>query len=381
MPIAKNVFGAGFELKVLLSVVAIALLCLPATAQLASNSTTYTVTNLVSDIPDAATNQDTDLVNPWGLVASATSPWWVSDNGTGLSTLYDGTGAKQSLVVTVPAWDGPDGGVPSGIVFNGTTDFQLTMGNPARFIFATEDGTISGWNPAVNATNAVIVVNNWPGAVYKGLALGSANGANYLYVANFRGGTVDVFDASFNPHSFGSGTFVDNTLPMGYAPFNVANINGNIIVTYALQDDQKHDDVAGAGHGYVDEYDSQGNLIMRFPHVFALNSPWAVVLAPASGFGSFSGKLLVGNFGSGAIAGFDLTTGGFLSEMLDDSGLPIRIGGLWGLSFGNGSKSGPVNALYYTAGSFGESHGLFGNITAPMNNTNKVPARQAGKKQ
>ncbi len=211
--------------------------------------------------------------------------------------------------MTVPAWDGPDGGVPDGIVFNGTSDFQLTTGNPARFIFATEDGTISGWNPAVDATHAIIKVNNWPEAVYKGLALGSANGANYLYVANFARGTVDVFDATFAPHSFGSGAFVDTNLPSGYAPFNVANINGNIIVTYALQDDQKHDDVPGAGHGYVDEYDSQGNLLMRFPHVFALNSPWAVVMAPAD-FGSFSGKLLVGNFGSGAIVGFDPVTGG-----------------------------------------------------------------------
>ena len=384
MATTRKIFGMqntiGFELKALLSVVAIALLCLPATAQLASNSTTYTVTNLVSDIQDAATNQDTDLVNPWGLVASATSPWWVSDNGTGLSTLYNGTGTKQSLVVTVPAWDGPDGGVPDGIVFNGTSDFQLTTGNPARFIFATEDGTISGWNPAVDATHAIIKVNNWPDAVYKGLALGSANGANYLYVANFRGGTVDVFDATFAPHSFGSGAFVDNTLPSGYAPFNVANINGNIIVTYALQDDQKHDDVPGAGHGYVDEYDSQGNLLMRFPHVFALNSPWAVVMAPAD-FGSFSGKLLVGNFGSGAIVGFDPVTGGFLSEMLDDSGLPIRLEGLWGLGFGNGANSGPVNTLYFTAGSFGESHGIFGTVAVAMNSSNKTPAHKPSKKR
>jgi uncharacterized protein (TIGR03118 family) len=382
MFITKRVFGrqnaAGFVLQALLSLVAIALLCLPATAQFSTNGTLYTITNLDSDIPNAAANLDTDLVNPWGLAASSGSPWWVSDNGTGLSTLYDGAGVKQGLVVTIPAWNGPTGGVPDGIQFNPTSDFDLTPGNPAFFIFVTEDGTVSGWNPGVDPANAVIKVNNWPVAVYKGLTLGSASGANYLYLANFRGGTVDVFDASFNPHSFGSNAFVDNTLPTGYAPFNVANINGNIIVTYALQDDAKHDDVAGPGHGYVDVFDSQGNLIMRLPHLFVLNSPWAVVLAPSTGFGTLSGKLLVGNFGSGAIVGFDLAhNGAFQGEMLDSSGLPLRIGGLWGLGFGNGGKSGPVNSLYYTAGSFGENHGLFGTIT--VNNNNHV--QQQGRKR
>src|SRR5271169_831663 len=371
MSISRRIFGmqnaAGFVLKAALSLVAIALLCLPATAQFTTNGTPYTVTNLNSDITNAATNLDSNLVNPWGLVASSTSPWWVSDNGTGLSTLYNGAGVAQSLVVTIPAWDAPTGGVPDGIVFNPTTDFQLVSGKKAIFIWATEDGTISGWNPGVDPTNAVIKVNNWPVAVYKGLALASAGGANYLYAANFRGGTVDVFDASFNPHSFGSNAFVDNSLPTGYAPFNVANINGNIFVTYALQDDAKHDDVAGPGHGYVDAYDSQGNLLMRLPHLFALNSPWAVVLAPSTGFGTLSGKLLVGNFGSGAIVGFDLAhNGAFQGEMLDSSGLPLRIGGLWGLAFGNGATAGPVNSLYFTAGSFGENHGLFGSITVPL---------------
>lgn len=384
MSISKRILGmqnaAGFVLKAALSLVAIAMLCLPATAQFPTNGTRYTVTNLNSDITTAADNLDPNLVNPWGLVASGGSPWWVSDNNSGLSTLYDGAGVTQGLVVTIPAWNGPTGGVPDGIVFNSTTDFQLVTGKQALFIFSTEDGTISGWNPGVDPTNAVIKVNNWPVAVYKGLALASAGGANYLYAANFRTATVDVFDASYNPHSFGSNAFVDSTIPAGYAPFNVANINGNIFVTYALQDDAKHDDVSGPGHGYVDEYDSQGNLLMRLPHIFVLNSPWALALAPSTGFGTLSGKLLVGNFGSGAIVGFDLAhNGAFQGEMLDTSGLPLRIGGLWGLAFGNGAKAGPVNSLYFTAGSFGESHGIFGSITVPS--TNHVHTQQLSGKR
>src|SRR5271167_3796105 len=182
MSISRRIFGmqnaAGFVLKAALSLVAIALLCLPATAQFTTNGTPYTVTNLNSDITNAATNLDSNLVNPWGLVASSTSPWWVSDNGTGLSTLYDGTGSPKSLVVSIPQWDGTPGGNPTGIVHNSTSDFQLSPGNPAVFMWATEDGTIQGWNPNVLPTMAVIEVNNFPGAVYKGLALASAGGAN-----------------------------------------------------------------------------------------------------------------------------------------------------------------------------------------------------------
>jgi uncharacterized protein (TIGR03118 family) len=176
--------------------VATTLLCLPAFAQKA------TPTNLTSDIPNVGTFNDTNLVNPWGLVASPSGPWWVSDNGTGLSTLYDGTGSPKSLVVAIPQWDGTPGGNPTGNVFNSTSDFQLSAGNPATFMFATEDGTIQGWNHNVNPTTSVIEVNNFPGSVYKGIALASAGGANYLYAANFRAGTVDVFDKSFAPHSW-----------------------------------------------------------------------------------------------------------------------------------------------------------------------------------
>ncbi len=242
---------------------------------------------------------------------------------------------------------------------NTTTDFTIG-GNATHFLFATEDGTIQGWS---SGTSTVIAGKQLPEAVYKGLALASAGGANYLYAANFRGGTVDVFDKNFAPHSFGSGAFTDNTLPMGYAPFNVVNIgNGKLAVTYALQDAAKHDDVKGPGHGYVDIYDTQGDLQSRLPHVLYLNSPWAVVVAPATGFGGFSGDTLVGQFGSGAIVAFD-PHGNLVGLVFDPAGLQLRIDGLWGLGFGNGTGSGPTTTLYFTAGVFGEAHGILGNMT------------------
>jgi uncharacterized protein (TIGR03118 family) len=354
----KNFQTKRFFKTMVLSLVAIALLSLPATAQ-------FKRTDLDSDIPGITPNPtDGDLVNPWGIAASPKSPWWVSDNGTGKSTLYDGNGVKQGLIVNIPQWDQTPGGNPTGTVFNPTSDFQITSGNPAFFLFGTEDGTIQGWNPTVNATQTEIMVNGWPDAVYKGLTLGSANGKNYIYAANFRAGKVDVFDANFKPHSFGTNAFVDSTIPSTFSPFNVANINGMIVVTYAVPNKARHDDVQGAFHGYVRVFDSQGNVLMRPPHVFQLDSPWAITLAPAKGFGQFSGNLLIGNFGSGAIVGFDLAhNGAFLGALVDNSGLPLRINGLWGLGVGNGSGSGSANSLYFAAGYFDEVHGLFGTIT------------------
>ncbi|MGA8151153.1 MAG: TIGR03118 family protein [Terriglobales bacterium] len=332
----------------------IALFSLTATAQI------FQVTNFVSDISSVGTQPtDSDLVNAWGLAHSPTSPWWAADNGSGLSTIYDGTGAKLGLVVNVPQWDGTPGGNPDGIVFNGTPDFQLN-GRPALFLFATEDGTIQGWN---GGTATTILVNGWPNAVYKGLALGSANGAHYIYAANFRQGTVDVFDATFQPHSFDANAFIDNSIPAGYAPFNVANIDGKIVVAYAKQDDEKHDDVAGQGHGFLRVFDSHGKRLQKLPHVPELNSPWGIVMAPSSGWGATSGKLLVGQFGSGGIMAFDLASNTFLGPMRDTSGLPIRIDGLWGLGFGNDAGAGPSSTLFFAAGYFAEAHGLFGTIT------------------
>jgi len=338
--------------RVLLPLLAVTLLTLAAAAQ------NYKVTILTSDIPNVGNVNDTNLVNPWGVAASSTSFWWVSDNGTGLSTLYDANGNAQSLVVSVPQWDNTPGGNPTGVVFNGTGDFMIN-GSATHFLFATEDGTIQGWT---GGTSTTIAVNNFPEAVYKGLALGSAGGANYIYAANFRAATVDVFDASFAPHSFGMNAFQDHKIPNGYAPFNVANIGGKIVVTYAKQDDQKHDDVAGPGHGFVDVYDSQGNLLRRLEHSELMNSPWAVVQAP-SNFGVFSNDLLVGNFGSGSIMAFN-RHGRLRGVLFDTAELPLRIGSLWGLGFGNGQKAGPTNVLYFAAGTFDEAHGTFGTIAA-----------------
>lgn len=229
---------ATLVLNAVLVLVTIALLGLPAAAQKA------TPVNLTSDIPNVGTFTDANLVNPWGMIASPAGPWWISDNGTGLSTLYDGTGKPQSLVVTIPS--GTTGtGTPDGIVLNTTSDFKIN-GSSTVFIFATEDGTISGWGSGSSAT--IAVNNSSLGYVYKGLALGSANSNNYLYVANFHQGTVDVFDKNYAPFSFGSGTFVDTTIPSGFAPFNVVNIgNGMLAVTYAKQDAAKHDNVPAQG--------------------------------------------------------------------------------------------------------------------------------------
>jgi uncharacterized protein (TIGR03118 family) len=325
----------------------------------------YVQHNLVSDIPGLADRTDTNLVNPWGLVHSSASPWWVNANGTGLSLLYDGTGAAfpvaSPLVVTVPPPGAMGTSAPTGVVFNGSTDFQLGTGLPARFLFATEDGTISGWNPAVDPANAVIKVNNSPGAVYKGLAAGVLNGQNVLYAANFRGGSVDVFDTNFSPVALPTGAFMDPSVPSGYGPFNVQIIGSMVFVAFAKQDATLHDDVAGPGLGYVDAFSASGTLLMRLEHGPWLNSPWAVVMAPA-GFGKLSGKLLVGNFGSGQIATFDAKEGEFEGMMRGSRARPITIDGLWGLGFGNGANAGPATTLYFTAGIQGEAHGLFGTL-------------------
>jgi uncharacterized protein (TIGR03118 family) len=319
------------------------------------------VTYLTSDISAVGAFNDGHLVNPWGLSISPTGPWWVSDNGTGLSTLYTNTGAPQGLVVTIPTASGTGTGSPTGTVFNGsTTDFKIN-GAAAVFLFCTEDGTISGWSAG---TAASIAVNNNPAlAVYKGMTLASAAGANYLYVANFHAGTLEVYDHNFAPHSFGSGAFQDSTIPTGFAPFNVQLIGTNrLVVTYAKQDANKHDDVPGVGNGWVDVYDTQGNLQLRLAHNLYFNAPWGVALAPATGFNGFNGDLLIGNFGSGSVMAFNPNTGAWIGNMFDVNQLPLKIDGLWALFFGNGHSGGPTTTLFFTAGPFGEAHGIFGSL-------------------
>ena len=356
-----------------LAVAVVAVGAVPAQAGIARGS--FHQTNLVSNIPGMAAITDSDLVNPWGLSSSATSPIWVADNGASVSTLYNGAGQKIGLTVAIPAPTDPPGGpftgTPTGTVFNGTTDFQVSSGStsaPSRFLFATEDGTILGWNPAVKATTAVIAVDRSTatdgsgdvGAVYKGLTNGSFGGANYLYASNFRFGTVDVFDGQFHQQSLGASAFVDSSLPTGFAPFGIQNIGGWIYVTYAKQDPTKHDDVSGAGNGFVDVFTTGGAFVRRLASGGTLNSPWGLAQAPAT-FGNFHNAILVGNFGDGRINGFT-TTGAFRGQLKSETSKPIQIDGLWGLRFGNGGNGGDPSTLFFAAGINGEADGLYGSI-------------------
>jgi uncharacterized protein (TIGR03118 family) len=323
----------------------------------------YKQTNLVSDVPGLAQFTDPDLVNPWGLDASATGPWWSANNETATSTLYNGSGVKQALVVTTQTG-------PTGIVFNGSNDFQLTAGAPAtaaRFILVSVTGMISGWNPSVNATNAVVKFSSNSGAVYLGATIAQAGGSNFLYVADFSHGTVDVFDANFAPVTLPAGAFTDPDLPEGFAPFNVQNIGGDVYVAFAKVDPKKGEEETGRGLGYVDVFNGSGTLLRRLEHVPWMNAPWGLAMAPATGFGNASGKLLVGMFGSGYIATFDTATGDFTGILRRRHGRPIEIEGLWALKFGNGGAAGPTTTLFFTAGIEDEEHGLFGTITSIPN--------------
>ncbi len=320
----------------------------------------YVQRNLASDIPGLADNTDAQLKNPWGMSFSAGSPFWISDAGTGLSTLYNGAGVKQGLVVTIPGPGGVGLGVPTGQVFNNASSFGLGNGANATFMFASATGTISGWNGAAVTTAINKVDGSARGSSYTGLAIAGSGATARLYGANFGTGVVDVFDGSFA--QIFTGGFIDLTLPAGYAPFNVQNIGGNIVVTYALKDPVTGDDVAGAGHGFVDVYDPNGLLLRRVASDAVLNSPWGVTLAPAS-FGPFGGALLVGNFGDGTIHAYDFFTGALLGQITDAHGAPIVNDGLWALAFRTGGPGVDPNALYFTAGIEDEAHGLFASLT------------------
>ena len=345
----------------------------------------YAQHNLVSDIPGLADLTDPSLVNAWGLAASTTSPWWVSNNGSSTSTLYNGnTGAKIALTnlpcgcVIIP-------GEPTGVVFNGGTGFVVTdpvsmASGPARFIFASEDGSISGWNPGVPpavpppplVSSQAIVAVPPSDAVYKGIAIASTTPGNVtgdrLYVTNFHAGTVDMYDHNFVPVHI-AGAFSDPSIPRGYAPFGIRNIDGVIYVTYALQDADAHDDVPGMGHGFVNAFRTDGTFIRRVASRGTLNSPWGLTVSPDD-FGKFSDDLLIGNFGDGRIHAYDPadTRGNgefkYRGMLHSAGGPPLEIDGLWALSFGNGATAGPKDTLFFTAGPGGESHGLFGSLVA-----------------
>jgi uncharacterized protein (TIGR03118 family) len=343
----------------LLSVLAGVSLLASTAPALAQNS--FTQVNLVSDQTGKAALTDPNLVNAWGLAPSGSGVFWTSNNGTGTSTLYRPDGSKVALTVIIP------GGANTGV---DVTDpaaeaFEIPSGDTtarAQFIFVSENGTISAWSSRVDQTHAITVATT-PDAIYKGLALARTPSGPRLYAANFHAGTIDVFDRAFKPLSL-PGAFVDPSLPSGYGPFNVANIAGRLYVAYAQQDDDREDEIAGAGLGFIDAFDRDGVFLRRLVSQGALDAPWGMVLAPPT-YGPFGGELLVGNFGDGRINAFSLATGALVGALEDDMGNPISIEGLWGLHFGL-AVSGPVvaNRLYFAAGPAGESHGLFGYLQA-----------------
>jgi uncharacterized protein (TIGR03118 family) len=331
----------------------------PAQADTFGDDNAFLQTNLVSDVAGVAQHTDPNLKNPWGLVAGPNTPFWVSDNRTNVSTLYNGQGVPQSLVVAIPSVNGGPSR-PTGVVFNGDGNFVVSqngVSGSSAFIFATQQGTIAGWNPQVNLNNAVIAVDNSAtGANYTGLALVNVNGQQLLYAANSKGG-IDVFDAYFNSINLGDGAFQDpNPIP-GYTPYNIQDIDGQLFVTYSKGPGGQ------AGDGYINVFNTDGTYVQRFTTGGPLDEPWGMAVAPA-GFGHFGGDLLVGNVGNGHIDAFNMVTGAYVGTLLDGRGTPIAINGLWGLSFGNGTRAGDPNTLFFTAGIGGYQHGLFGELQA-----------------
>ena len=340
----------------------IAILGLACVAPAPVSAQGFKQTNFVTDDQSAhpATLTDPNLKNVWGISYSGKGAFWVSNNGSGTSTLYNVPAATNApapnpLVVQIPG----DGSV-TGQVFNGTTGF-----NADPFLFVSEDGTISGWKPGLNSNISLSTQVFQTGSnanVYKGSALASVGGHAYLYGANFRTGTIDVLSGDASAPAL-SGAFVDPSVPAGYAPFNVQNLKGSLYVTYAKQDAAKHDEVDGAGAGYVAKFDSSGNLISHLVSGGKLNAPWGLALAPAS-FGKYAGDLLTGNFGDGRIGAYDPATGAFVGQLTDDLNNPLEIDGLWAITPGNDGQAGSSNTLYFSAGPDGEKHGLFGSISA-----------------
>jgi uncharacterized protein (TIGR03118 family) len=369
------------------SVVAIALVALSAaiafsgTARSAATAgggiagRSYVQTNLVSDIPGLAAHTDPNLKNPWGTSVGPGSPIWVSDNHAGVTTLYDGAGNPQPRVAAIPAPPSAGNGAvgaPTGQAFNtfdpNSSDFAISkngVSGPALFLFATEDGTIAGWNPNVDNTHAVIAVDRSTatdsagdvGANYKGLALVTTPNGKFIYATSFRFGTVEVFDNHFNLVN----SFTDPTIPAGFAPFGIHNIGGKLYVTFAKQGPGKADDDARPGNGFVDVFAPNGDLLQRLVSRGNLDSPWAVTLAPPT-FGAFGGDILVGNFGNGRINAYDPTSGEIQGQLKRPGGGPIRIDGLWGLRFAPATPGAGPNTLFFTAGLNHEADGLFGTI-------------------
>ncbi len=348
---------------------------------------TFTENKLVGSDPSVGAAQtDPNLINPWGISESASGPFWISDNGSGLTSIYSTNAAGVTtnvippVTIAVPPGQMPGTASPTGQVFNAFQSdgaFMLRDGAPAVFLFATEDGTISGWNPAAG-TQSIITVDEADnpadgdetlglGAVYKGLAIGKGDDGPVLFAANFRHGTVDVYDRNFNLVN----SFTDPSVPKGFAPFNVQVLDGKLFVTFAQQNDTKHDDVAGSGNGFVDEYDLNGHLLSRVASGGPLDSPWGLTIAPQS-FGRFAGDLLVGNFGNGTINVYNLSNNHFAGTLTGADGKPIAIGDLWAITTGNGGSGGDPNTIYFTAGVKDEAQGLFGSLTPNLSGAHSV---------
>ena len=320
--------------------------------------TVFKVSNLVSDQATAgATTTDTNLVNPWGLAYGPTTDFWVANQGTATTTVYDGLGRTPTIPITIsnPAVPGHPMGGPTGVVFNGSTAF---LGD--EFLLASLDGCICGWSAGTVTTRRVD--NSGTQAVYTGLATGTVGTTAYLYAANFTSGTIDVFDGSFASVNLGAGALVDPNLPAGYAPFNVQVLAGKLYVTYAMRTGAALRETTGAGLGQVSVFNLDGSFVRRVSTGGALNAPWGLALAPAS-FGPYGGALLVGNFGDGRITAFDATTGAPLGQISGAGNAPLVVPGLWAMTFGNDANAGYANQLYVTAGPQSEAHGLFATIS------------------
>lgn len=338
----------------------------PVTTAPPAASSVFAATNVVTDSGSAAPHVDANLINGWGIAFNPKGYVWVANQGTSTSTLYDGKGVQQSLVVTVPAGAGGKAG-PTGIVFNGTQDFKVTqngVSGAAPFIFVGTGGTVSGWSPSVNGTQAITMVDTATSgtqASYTGLALSSYANVNYLYAADFRNNRVDVYDPSWKKVTLAGGTFTDPNLPAGYGPFGIQAIGNQIFVAYAQHAASGPRENFGPGLGIVDVFDPSGALVRRFVTGGALNAPWGMAQAPAN-FGSFSNMILVGNFGDGTINVYDPTSGAQVGTLSKADKTPIVIDGLWGIGFGNGLNDQPTNTLFYAAGPAGATHGLYGRI-------------------
>jgi len=331
----------------------------------------YKQTNLISNIAGMAPVTDPNLKNPWGLTRSSTSPWWVANNNSGTSTLYTGAGqivpinGTGTVLVPPPRFAPNAQSTPTGVVFNGSpTDFLVAPGVAAHFIFATEDGTISGW---VSGKSAVLVVDNSDGgsangAVYKGATSAEIDGKRFLYVTNFRSAKVEVYDTNFKRVHLDEDAFTHDGIPEQFAPFNVQNIGGTLFVTYAKQDAARHDPVGGDGLGFVELFTPSGKRIGHLQHGDWFNAPWGVVWTTRD-FGEFSNAILVGNFRSGWVAAFNGFTHKFIGFVRNADNSLVTIDGLWSLTFGNGATAGSANSLFFTAGINNENDGLFGTLT------------------